>query len=209
MLMTDVDYPRFEVIMGGNDAYRDAMIVDADEFIGVKSYKAKGKRLTTFEVETINEIEPIRFAAVKEENTEEIDGGEIGENPDEVDNIEVDETVSEARVAESTEVSEKTEDSEEQEPSVVEQKIAKPEKPKKEKTGKATPAESVLPEVPIEDVMEIVPEPTETKAEEPVEKPVKPKKEKIIKNIPNDSVLPDDIVDNGRNNDDNGQLTLF
>jgi len=57
--------------------------------------------------------------------------------------------------------------------------------------------------------MEIVPEPTETKAEEPVEKPVKPKKEKIIKNIPNDSVLPDDIVDNGRNNDDNGQLTLF
>ncbi len=61
MLMTDVDYPRFEVVYGGNDAYREALVVDAEEFISVKSFKAKGKRLTTFEVETINELEPVRF----------------------------------------------------------------------------------------------------------------------------------------------------
>jgi len=29
------------------------------EFIGVKSYKAKGKRLTSFMVENIHEIEPV------------------------------------------------------------------------------------------------------------------------------------------------------
>jgi len=85
MLMTDVDFPRFEVVMGGNDAYRDALVVDGEEFIGVKSYKAKGKRLTTFEVETINELEPIRFAPVKEENAEENDGAENGVDPEETE----------------------------------------------------------------------------------------------------------------------------
>ena len=35
MLMTDVDYPRFEVIFGGNDAFREALVVDGEEFIGV------------------------------------------------------------------------------------------------------------------------------------------------------------------------------
>jgi len=59
--MSDVDYPRFEVIFGGNDAYRETLVVDAEEFIGIKSYKAKGKRLSTFDVETINELEPLRF----------------------------------------------------------------------------------------------------------------------------------------------------
>ena len=85
MLMTDVDFPRFEVVMGGNDAYRDALVVDGEEFIGVKSYKAKGKRLTTFEVETVNELEPIRFAPVKEENAEENDGAENGADPEETE----------------------------------------------------------------------------------------------------------------------------
>ena len=61
LLMSDVNYPRFEVVFGGNDAFREALVVDADEFIGVKSYKARGKRLTTFEVETINELDPLRF----------------------------------------------------------------------------------------------------------------------------------------------------
>ncbi len=61
VLLSDIDYPRFEVVFGGNDAYREALIIDGEEFIGVKSFKAKGKRLTTFDVETINELEPLRF----------------------------------------------------------------------------------------------------------------------------------------------------
>ena len=82
LLMSAVDYPRFEVIMGGNDAYREALVVDAEEFIGVKSYKAKGKRLTTFEVATINELEPTRFAPVKEVTPDENDTGEGGDDSD-------------------------------------------------------------------------------------------------------------------------------
>ncbi|OIP82924.1 MAG: DNA topoisomerase IV [Porphyromonadaceae bacterium CG2_30_38_12] len=71
MLMTDVDYPRFEIVLGGNDAFREALIIDAEEFIAVKSFKAKGKRLTTFEVETINELEPVRFNEQKESIAEQ------------------------------------------------------------------------------------------------------------------------------------------
>ncbi|MBP6260434.1 MAG: DNA gyrase/topoisomerase IV subunit A, partial [Paludibacter sp.] len=69
MLMSDIDFPRFEVVFGGTDAYREALIVDAEEFIGVKSLKARGKRLTTFEVESINELEPLRFASAETGNS--------------------------------------------------------------------------------------------------------------------------------------------
>ena len=36
------------------------MIIDADEFVTVKGFKAKGKRLTTNAVESIKELEPLR-----------------------------------------------------------------------------------------------------------------------------------------------------
>ena len=60
ILLTDESFPRFEVVFGGNDAVRDPLIIDAEEFIGVKSFKAKGKRISTYTVETINELEPLR-----------------------------------------------------------------------------------------------------------------------------------------------------
>ena len=61
ILLTDEYYPRLEVIFGGHDSFRDPMVIDADEFIAVKGFKAKGKRITTYTVETINELEPTRF----------------------------------------------------------------------------------------------------------------------------------------------------
>ena len=87
ILMSDVDYPRFEVNFGGNDAFRESLVVDADEFIGVKSYKAKGKRLSTFEVESINELEAIRFKTVVETSTESSDESSEESNSDELDII--------------------------------------------------------------------------------------------------------------------------
>ena len=100
MLLTDVDYPRFEVIMGGNDAYRETLIVDGEEFIGVKSYKAKGKRFTTFEVETINELEPVRFAPVKEVTKEiELAANVEDEADNEVIDIESSETTTVEEIA--------------------------------------------------------------------------------------------------------------
>jgi topoisomerase-4 subunit A len=49
------------VTYGGNDAFRGSEEIDAEQFIAVKGYKAKGKRLTTWEIESITELEPTRF----------------------------------------------------------------------------------------------------------------------------------------------------
>ncbi len=72
LLLTSETYPRINVVFGGHDSFREPMIVDAGEFVGVKSFKAKGKRLTTFAIDKIEELEPI----VREEpevQTEEVD----------------------------------------------------------------------------------------------------------------------------------------
>lgn len=61
ILLTDEYYPRFEVVFGGHDSFRETLVIDAEEFVAVKGFKAKGKRITTFTVETINELEPTRF----------------------------------------------------------------------------------------------------------------------------------------------------
>jgi len=91
MLISDIDFPRFKIEFGGNDAYREALVVDAEEFITVKSFKAKGKRLATFEVASVTEIEPERFKEPEEvepngddDNGAEMDDAEaenIGEKP--------------------------------------------------------------------------------------------------------------------------------
>ncbi|MDX9724993.1 MAG: DNA gyrase/topoisomerase IV subunit A [Bacteroidales bacterium] len=57
--ITEVEYPRFEIHFGGKHRDRENEIIEVAEFIGVKSYKAKGKRLTSFMVENIKEIEPV------------------------------------------------------------------------------------------------------------------------------------------------------
>ena len=72
--MTEVEYPRFEIHFGGKHKNRDNEIIEVAEFIGVKSYKAKGKRLTSYMVDNIQEIEPVvrkETLAHKEEATGE------------------------------------------------------------------------------------------------------------------------------------------
>ncbi len=54
-----VDYPRLEVKFGGDDKLKEKLIVEVAEFIGVKSFKARGKRLTTFQISKIQELEPL------------------------------------------------------------------------------------------------------------------------------------------------------
>ncbi len=57
--ITEVEYPRFEIEFGGKHKERENEIIEVAEFIGVKSYKAKGKRITNYSVENIREIEPV------------------------------------------------------------------------------------------------------------------------------------------------------
>jgi hypothetical protein len=63
-------YPRFEVTYGAPDDFREPLVIDAEEFIGVKSYKAKGKRVTTLNVAKVTELEPTRFPEPTEEEAE-------------------------------------------------------------------------------------------------------------------------------------------
>jgi topoisomerase-4 subunit A len=74
--LTEVEYPRFEISFGGKHKDRENEIIEVSEFIGVKSYKAKGKRLTSFMVENIQEIEPV----IKKEA--DVPHEEIAENQD-------------------------------------------------------------------------------------------------------------------------------
>jgi topoisomerase IV subunit A len=72
--ITEVEYPRFEIHFGGKHKSRENEIIEVAEFIGVKSYKAKGKRMTSYMVENIQEIEPVvkREAAIAiEEKSDE------------------------------------------------------------------------------------------------------------------------------------------
>ena len=61
LVLTDVAFPRLLVTMGGNDSFREPIEVDAEEFISVKSFKARGKRVTTNNVASVEELEPTRF----------------------------------------------------------------------------------------------------------------------------------------------------
>ncbi len=72
--ITEVEYPRFEIHFGGKHKNREAKIIEVAEFISIKSFKAKGKRLTSFMVENIQEIEPVvkkESPEISEEKTKE------------------------------------------------------------------------------------------------------------------------------------------
>ena len=56
--LSDEPLPRFEVKFGGDDAEREPLIIDAEEYIGAKSFKAKGKRISNYAIESVTEIEP-------------------------------------------------------------------------------------------------------------------------------------------------------
>ena len=66
LLLSDEPCPRFEVKMGGDDAFREPFVIDAEEFIGVKTFKAKGKRVTNWTVDAITEVEPREPAPIEQ-----------------------------------------------------------------------------------------------------------------------------------------------
>jgi topoisomerase-4 subunit A len=80
LLLTDEAYPRLEVVFGGHDSFREPLIIDVEEFALLKGFKAKGKRLTTFEIDTINELEPTR-----KPQPEQVQEAEAQEEPENLD----------------------------------------------------------------------------------------------------------------------------
>lgn len=83
ILLTDTPFARLLVEFGGNDAVRPALEIETEDFIAVKSFKAKGKRISTYEIAGVSELEPTRFPEPEEELAEEPDSSDIGSEPDE------------------------------------------------------------------------------------------------------------------------------
>lgn len=168
ILLSDKDYPRFEILFGGSDSHRENLEIDAESFIGIKSYKAKGKRLTTFNVKKINELEPLRFAEIREE-----------EEPDE--NKENNETIAETATEQTLEVG-TTEESFE---IIEEAKI-----PNQSENGENTENKSLKKQSEKKKT-------TEKKSDSKEKsETIKTDEEKALPSSDNDSVLPDDIIGN-------------
>ncbi len=68
VLLTDVVYPLIRVSYGGADEFRGPEDIDAEQFVAVKGFKAKGKRLSTFQIESIEELQPVRQPEPEEED---------------------------------------------------------------------------------------------------------------------------------------------
>ena len=81
VLLSDVVYPLIRVTYGGADEYRGSEDIDAEQFIAVKGFKAKGKRISTWQIESIEELEPVRFP----EEPEETEDAESTEEPEDLD----------------------------------------------------------------------------------------------------------------------------
>ena len=67
--LSDESYSRFEVLFGGADSFRESLTIDAEEYIAVKSAKAKGKRLSNYEVEMVRELAPREMPEEEEQST--------------------------------------------------------------------------------------------------------------------------------------------
>ena len=98
LLLTDVPYPRIKVTYGGNDAYREPEEIDCEQFIAVKGFKAKGKRISTFAIDKIEELEPLRFPEEDEvDDGSGVDGQD--DTTDEPENLDPDAGLSQQQVA--------------------------------------------------------------------------------------------------------------
>ena len=69
--INDDRFPQLCLSFGGKHASRDMEYIDVDEFIGVKNYKAKGKRVSTFTIDMMEFVEPLQKEIPEEEQQEQ------------------------------------------------------------------------------------------------------------------------------------------
>ena len=72
LLLTDEPYPRLKITFAGRDPQNSTMEIDAESFIAVKGFKAKGKRIGLWEVESVEMLEPEKRP--EEDMTEPVEG---------------------------------------------------------------------------------------------------------------------------------------
>ena len=131
LLLSSNSRPCLRVFYGGSDENRPPMDIIAEEFVGVKGYKAKGKRITTLNVDHIEELEPLEPV----NDTDGKPGAEM-EEPTEIaeEVVEQEETVQEQTEEPVSEEKAEESDVEEEKPDMEEGEIqVEPEPVKEEK----------------------------------------------------------------------------
>ena len=113
VFLSDHPYPRIRVNFGGADSVRPPMEIELEEFVAVKGFKAKGKRIATWEIASTEEMEPTRQPE-PEENPED------PENPENLERLERLEKLENIEKPERLEAPEKTSNSEIPEPTIDE-----------------------------------------------------------------------------------------
>lgn len=69
--INDDRFPQLCLSFGGKHANRDMEYIDVDEFIGVKGYKAKGKRVSNYTIDMMEFVEPLEKELPPEEQEQE------------------------------------------------------------------------------------------------------------------------------------------
>ena len=79
-------FPRLEVVYTEDSGKKiQSEIIEVEDFIGVKSHKAKGKRITTFAVEKFNWLQPLKEDPVEVETNDEQQEGDAEASIDSID----------------------------------------------------------------------------------------------------------------------------
>lgn len=77
--LTEIKYPIIKVIFGGKHKDKEPEIIDCNEFIGVKSFKARGKRISTNTIKRFSWLAP----KIEEPENDEIEETETSETNNE------------------------------------------------------------------------------------------------------------------------------
>lgn len=68
--MSEDEFPQIQITFKGKNAKRAPETIDVEQFIGQKGFRAKGKKVSQFEVDTVEFIEPIIKEVPQTEETE-------------------------------------------------------------------------------------------------------------------------------------------
>lgn len=89
LVLSDEMFPQFEVLLRSEKGNESVVTLDADEFVGTRSIKVRGKRVSNHAVIEVKEIDPKPVPVTESEdndeatNTESIDGVSLEEDIEE------------------------------------------------------------------------------------------------------------------------------
>lgn len=79
--LSDDLFPCVEVAFGGKHAEREVETIDVEEFIAVKGHKAKGKRVSNYDIKSVKFIEPLEKEVEEEQLPQEDEPEERHDEP--------------------------------------------------------------------------------------------------------------------------------